>query len=115
MSKESERMRCLKTEFMELHEQGFSIPEIAKKFGLSGPAVYSALQEIADANGVTRISLLQVVRTPTERAYRNEVEKVRVDVRDIEEQFEKVGNEIEQLINTIETTLREEEENGIYD
>lgn len=115
MAKESERMRRLKAQFMELHEQGFSISEIAKNFNLSARAVYGVLQKIADANGVTRASLLQVVRTPTERAYQKEVQKVNVDVRKIEKQFKEARNTIEQLINTINTTLEEERNNGIYD
>lgn len=115
MAKESERMRCLKDQFMGLHEQGFSILEIADKFNLSRSSAYSALQEIADANGVTRASLLQEVHTPTEVAYQKEFQKVQVDVSSIEEQFEKAGNEIEKLIKSIDETLKEERNNGIYD
>lgn len=58
---ESERVREMKKRFMELHNNGARIPEIAEMFQLSDWSIYHHLQAIADANGVTRESLLQVV------------------------------------------------------
>lgn len=58
---ESERVREMKKRFMELHNNGARIPEIAEMFQLSAWSIYHHLQAIADANGVTRDSLLQVV------------------------------------------------------
>lgn len=59
MGKTNERTLRMRNEFMELHFSGLSIPEIAKKFGLSTTSVYGSLDLIAEANGVTRESLLQ--------------------------------------------------------
>lgn len=87
MARESERMRLMKENFIELHQQGFTIPEIATKFNLGKATVYHTLQEIADANGVSRESLLQIVRTPTERAYKEEAKKVKVNVTDLKNGF----------------------------
>lgn len=83
MAKESERMRQMKECFIRLHEEGVSISEIAEKFNLGESTVYQKLQEIADANGVTRDSLLQQVRTPSERAYKEEAKRIQVNVEEM--------------------------------
>ncbi len=44
---------------MDLHEQGCSVAEIAKRFNLTTTTVYARLDEIAKQNGVTRESLLE--------------------------------------------------------
>ena len=115
MARESERMRLMKENFMELHQQGFTIPEIAAKFNLGKATVYHTLQEIADANGVSRESLLQVVRTPTERAYKEEAKKVKVNVEELKNGFKEAGNLLDSLIGIIDETLREEKEYGGYE
>ncbi|MBP3256227.1 MAG: helix-turn-helix domain-containing protein [Clostridia bacterium] len=38
-------------QFMVYHNQGYNIPEIAKKFEVTTTTIYSHLQEIADKNG----------------------------------------------------------------
>lgn len=115
MAKESERMRLVKANFMELHQQGLSIPEIAEKYNLGRATVYHALQTIADANGVSRESLLQIVRKPRERAYKEEAKKVKVNVSELENGFKEVGNMIDSIINIIDETLREEKEHDCYE
>lgn len=61
MGKVNERTLRMRNEFMNLHSQGATIAEIAKKFGLSVSVVYKDLNLIAETNGVTRESLLQRV------------------------------------------------------
>lgn len=68
-SKNSERAQKLLKNFMSLHNSGYSIPEIAEMHGLNPATVYRHLQEIADANGVTRESLLERVNTPSSNAF----------------------------------------------
>ena len=115
MARESEWMRLMKENFMELHQQGFTIPEIAEKYNLGKATVYRSLQEIADANGVSRESLLKVVRTPTERAYREEAKKVKVNVEELKNGFKEAGNLLDSLIGIIDETLREENEHDGYE
>lgn len=62
MLSQHERTLRMKASFMQLHEQGLSVKEIAHKFDLASCTVYGCLQEIADANGVSRASLLQIPR-----------------------------------------------------
>ncbi|MBQ3465078.1 helix-turn-helix domain-containing protein [Candidatus Saccharibacteria bacterium] len=57
MRKTNERTLRMMENYMELHEQGYSVAEIAKKFNLSETTVYAKLEEIAKKNGVTRESL----------------------------------------------------------
>lgn len=116
MAKESERMRLMKENFMELHQQGFSVSEIAERYNLSNKAAYNALQAIAEANGVSRESLLKVVRKlTTERAYKEEAKKVKVDVGELKKGFKEAGNLLDTMISIIDETLREEKENDNFD
>lgn len=116
MARESERMQVLKQNFMALHQEGFTIPEIADKFNVSFSHLYRSLQEIADANGVTRASLLQIVRTPSpERQLRDEHRQVRVDVEELRNGFQGAGNIMDQLLSKIEAILEEEKNYGEYD
>ena len=109
MPKEPERTKLMKENFMSLHNRGLMISEIAQKYNLSDQTVYNSLQAIADANGVSRESLLQVIKTPSDKAYAREVEKVKVDVGNLIHGFEGAENQIKSLIKTIDKTLLEED------
>lgn len=109
MARESERMRLMKESFMELHQQGVTIPEIAEKFNLGKTTVYHTLQDIADANGISRESLLQIPRKASaERAYQREAKKVKVDVAKLKNGFREAGSHLDFLIGIIDDILREE-------
>ena len=56
----TERVKFYKNNFMRFHEEGYSIPEIAGKCNISCGHAYALLQEIADANEVTREELLKI-------------------------------------------------------
>lgn len=115
MAKESERMRALKENFMTLHQEGYGIPEIAQRFNVSFSNVYRSLQEIADAYGVSRASLLQVVKIyPRERELAEERRRVRVNVEELRQDFSEAEKLIDSLIDTIDGTLQEEEKNDGY-
>lgn len=110
MSKESERTKLMKENFMSMHERGLTILEIAQKHNLSDQTVYNALQAIADANGVSRESLLQIIRMPTDKVYAREAKKVSVDVQQLKEEFKKAKSSITFLIEIIDQTLEQENE-----
>ena len=93
---------------MALHQQGYYIAEIAKKYELSPCTVYLHLQEIADANGVSRESLLQVVRTPSERQYKEEERRIQVNIEELKKGFSDLDESFQRLITTIDNILEEE-------
>lgn len=57
--KEHERTFKMMENFISLHNEGYSIKEIAKKYSLSTTTVYNRLEEIAEKAGVTRKELLK--------------------------------------------------------
>lgn len=75
----SERVIQMKQSFMELHRQGFSIPDIAKKFNIDNSTIYYHLQDIAEANGMAREDLLRVVKTNSRTYLHREENVFRVD------------------------------------
>lgn len=106
MARESERVRLMKENFMRLHNAGYSIPQIAEQHNLDKMTVYRHLQEIADANSVTRESLLQIVKTPSERTLQRQEElKAKVTVEGLRQGFKDVGEHIETLIGNIEEVI----------
>lgn len=108
MAKENERTLWMKENFMDLHHEGLSIKEIADKYELSVSTVYRSLQEIADANDVSRESLLKVLRTPTTKFYREEKERISVQKEEFQKGFAEAENILVTLIQRIDETLKEE-------
>lgn len=110
MAKESERVHLMKENFIELHDQGYCISEIAEMYTISVPTVYRSLQEIADKSGRTRESLLQVVRTTrSERTWQREARKVNLDVEMMEKDLESASTSLTGVIERIESILKEEQ------
>lgn len=106
MARESERVRLMKENFMRLHNAGYSIVQIAEEYNLNKMTVYRHLQDIADTNKVSRESLLQIVRSPSERAIQKEEErKTKVTVEGLREGFREVGERIDFLIEEISEVL----------
>ena len=109
MAKVSERVHVMKKNFMALHDAGYSIPDIAKRYNLNNSTVYRCLQEIADANNVSRESLLQIVRSKsTERILKEEEERVAVDLKAMQACFKQAGETIEFIVTKIDKILEEE-------
>ena len=73
------------------------------------------MQRIADENNVERSSLLQRVRTPSEKAYKEEAKRIKVNAEDLEKNFAETKKSILTTINTIEKILEEEKDNDVYD
>lgn len=109
MGKINERTLQMMRHFMELHNAGYTIKEIAKKFELSAHTVYARLQEIADANGVTREELLEHVHTD-HVCYVRKFEPVEpVNVGEIQRSFDSIMDEIDSLIDLIDAEIAKQE------
>lgn len=114
MTRETERMHLVKENFMMLHQQGFSVPEIATMFRVHRTTVYGALQEIANVNGVRRDSLLKIIKTAPEKSDTNSTKLHQIEKVDEKKLLDVISSTIKDLdilINTIETTIMEENEN----
>jgi DNA-binding MarR family transcriptional regulator len=114
MGKISETVNVMKKNFMALHNEGYSIAEIAERFELSPPTVYNHLDEIARENGVTRNDLLQIIKSPySERGFREEAKRVKVDVDELNKGLAKAEESIQETIDMITMILEGEEDNDI--
>ena len=58
MAKMSSKTKNAIDNFMQLHNLGYTVGEIAQKYGIDPSTLYSYLGQIAKANGVTRKQLL---------------------------------------------------------
>jgi len=106
--KASERVNLMKENFMKLHEEGKSIAQIAATFGITGRAVYLNLQSIADANGVTRESLLsKPIASYTISKGHGGISKY-VDVEELTSTYNTVIMQSELLIEKLDNILQEE-------
>lgn len=108
--KQSERVKKMRKEFMSLHKQGYTIPEIAEKEGLSPYTVYRYLGDIAAANGVTREDLL---KTPHKQHImqekRNSSFCSKVNPERLKQDFDKVIGETNQLIGKLNSIVKFDE------
>lgn len=114
MATESERVVQMKAHFMQLHEEGWSIPEIADKYNLSKGTVYRHLASIASQNGVTReVFLQQVHQTPTYWARQSKA--LKVDGNQLLEKFDVAQNAIKNITGDISSLITIIEEDMNHD
>ena len=92
----SERVKVMKENFIDLHNEGLSISEIAARFKLSGSTVYRYLDEIAKENGTSREDLLQ------KSLYHTQAEILRREEKEAKASFEKVQKELAVLQNSLQ-------------
>lgn len=92
----SERVKVMKENFIDLHNEGLSISEIAARFKLSGSTVYRYLDEIAKENGTSREDLLQ------KSLYHTQAERLRREEKEAKASFEKVQKELAVLQNSLQ-------------
>ena len=103
----TQRVERLFKEFMQYHNAGYSIKDIAKVFEVDFSTVYNNLQEIADANGVTRESLLERGSSSHEKPHQF-FSKEKVDVSNLQKEFKKAEEDLETLISSIDKILEKE-------
>ena len=103
----TERVENLVKNFMQYHNDGHSIIEIAKIFEVDLSTVYNHLQEIADANNVSRESLLE--RKSSKGFSRLPFYKEKVDAEKLKDDFKKVEEDLDKVIEEIDNILTTEE------
>ena len=83
MERVSERVVRMKQNFMRLHNEGKTIKEIAEIYNLHYTTVYDYLQEIADANNMTRTDLLTrvIIRTSNSNSKNKSTNKTSLDFK----------------------------------
>ena len=105
MKKSTERVVRMKQDFMRLHEEGKTIPEIAKIHHLDFSTVYKYLQEIADENGTTREKLLSRVydrKISNSKNYSTPKTPNTIDFKKLSKSFDFVLTELNNLITDID-------------
>lgn len=109
MAKQSERVNRMRSNYIRLHEQGKTIPEIAKTFGISVKTVYRNLQAIADENNVERDSLLnEPLKKKGSSNSHGGAKKYVDDVEELKSTYNIVLEETKQLLIQIDNVLQEE-------
>lgn len=106
MAKTNERTLKMMEAYVDLHEQGHSVAEIAKKFNLTTTTVYAKLGEIAKQNGVTRESLLE---RPFEADHsgRNYTPVSQIDPSSFREHHETAIGEVEAMKEAVAQAIEE--------
>lgn len=112
-SKTSERMKQMKHGFLELRNAGKSFSEIAKVFGVSVWSVYDNLQEIADANGLSREDLLYRIHKPRVMSSKQNAKSVtnHLNPEELRQNFIDLLSITDYIISNIDQTLKNEENN----
>lgn len=100
----TQRVEKLVKEFMQYHNNGYSILEIAEIFNVNFSTVYNHLQEIADNNGVSRDSLLEKISS-THNTIHQPFLKEKVDAQTLLNGFNTIETEINKIIAEIDTIL----------
>lgn len=104
-----ERTFKMRENFIELHDKGYSIPQIAKMYGLSTQTIYNSLQEIADESGRTRESLLEVPHG-AHLTYDRQFEPVaEVDLTGFEEKFKTAIEGFNSVCESVKATIEKQE------
>lgn len=112
-SKTSERMKQMKQGFLELRQAGKSFSEIAEVFGVSVWSVYDNLQEIADANGLSREDLLYRIHKPHIMSSKQNAKSVtnHLNPEELRQNFIDLLSITDYIISNIDQTLKNEENN----
>lgn len=100
----TQRVEKLLKEFMQYHNAGYTVLEIAKIFEVDFSTVYNYLQEIADANGVTRESLLER-KSSQHGSIHSVFLKEKIDAKNLLADFEIVEKDLSQVIAKIDKIL----------
>ena len=109
-NQQTQRVKALKENFMQYHNEGYTIPEIAKIFNVEPSTVYKNLDEIAKNNGVTRESLLQKAPYSPQLTSKAAYQKDKVDIEELQKSFTNLKNDLTEVINQLEIFLENTKE-----
>ena len=107
MGKRQESTQTMMEQFLELKEQGYTIPEIAEEFDLSWTTVYNALEEIAQKTGRTRDELLSRPMSP-DHSGRVSEKTNKFNLEEFRETANQAKARIEKMEELIDIALTEE-------
>lgn len=106
--KQSERVSIMKENFMKLHNEGYTILEIADKYNIARRTIYSHLNEIAKENGVDRTSLLEIPHKKHERGINTGNKSYIINAQEVSFLCNDVKERVSNLLNNVEKTLKGE-------
>ncbi len=111
MLKRSERVKLMIKEYMIRRMEGLSNLQIAEKYGVTNQTLYRYLQIIADNNGVTRESLLDLPRKKNNVEYPKggKKEEISCSIK-LEDKFDTLLNVLSEVMNQIDMIINEQEE-----
>ena len=102
----TQRVENLTQKFMQYHEAGYSIREIAAKFNVDRSTIYNYLDEIAKENGVTRESLLQRASFTKETSQASFTRDI-IDIEELQQNFTTLSDQITNIIPQLQNLLKE--------
>lgn len=111
MQKPHERTLKMMENYVRLHEEGRSVSEIAKLYGLSTSTVYGRLAEIANKAGVSRKSLLEKPFT-ADHSGRNFTPVKPVNTTELERRFNEVLDNLKKVRAELSLCIAKQEENA---
>lgn len=104
----TEKVKFYIRNFMKWHEKGYKVPEIAEICKISCGHAYGVLQEVADLNGVERDELLLVKSWHKSQSGNSDrAVKPLVDGEELNLQFQKTVNDIDNIIKKIDSMIGE--------
>lgn len=110
MTAKSERVKQMKLNFMKLHNEGYSIKEIAEKFHITPRTIYSELSAIAEENGIPREELLSTPhKQHSSRGSTIKAHQESVNPNELKANFEKMIDTANIIIEKIDYVLQQEE------
>ena len=110
MQKPHERTLKMMENYVRLHEEGRSVSEIAKLYGLSASTVYGLLAEIANRAGVSRESLLEKPFT-ADHSGRNFTPVKPVNTMELERHFNEVLDNLKKVRTELGLCIAKQVEN----
>lgn len=107
--KQSERVKAMKENLIDLRRKGISFAEIAKRYQLSVCTVYAYLEEIAIEAGTTREALLYQPHSKfTKNATTQPRKTCSVDPDEVSKDFNELLGSIDRILDKMKKVMEDE-------